>query len=440
MGSRWIPRITSPGNGGGPIPPGGQDHFAPKYLVGNVPAGDSAVGYNTGGFMYIPDPGDCTGIVLALTLPNGPGDVWIRPGTYTMSPALTRLLVLSTTRVWGAGEDYTIIVGNATDNCIVELEGETEIAALTVRRPATQSAVGDAVINAKGLQTTNHEVDVDATLANPPLGPGRITAAILYSQGGIPPNLGWNRLTNVEILGPVIAPGAGEQNPLLMFAGVRGIFDPLGTIALTTISTVTIFNGDAGLVSIGNLAAQQGASFTCGRLLITQPRTIGIYADYSPFFTNGGQSIVLMDAGDASVQTGIWLRNAFQYEIGSTLVINSGGAGPGFTPGLILDSPAGAPSGLPTRVNLHDSTFLGWGLEPAVPVVRFGSGAEVIVGAKMVNCNIDSFGVIPPIELGLGCTNAIVALNVGANLNGAPPGGVPSVLGLGNELAHNTWA
>jgi hypothetical protein len=199
---------------------------------------------------------------------------------------------------------------------------------------------------------------------------------------------------------------------------------------------VECFNGDAGLVSIGDtVAPQQGCSFTCGRLLVTRPRTVGIYADFAPFFTNGGQSVVLMEADDSSVQTGIWLRNAFQYELGSTLVINI--SGPGIRPAAIVDSPAGAPAGVPSRCNVHECTFIGWGGDDdgtPIPVVIFGQGLDVIVGAKMVNCNVDSLGAWPPIRLGVGCSNSIVSLNVSSG------GGAPDVLGVGNELAHNIWA
>ena len=84
---------------------GGLDRFAPKYLVGNVPAGDSAVAYSTDGFVYIPDPGDGSGIAAALTGPDGPGDVYIRPGLYDLGLGTepVPLVILANTRVQGAG-------------------------------------------------------------------------------------------------------------------------------------------------------------------------------------------------------------------------------------------------------------------------------------------------------------------------------------------------
>jgi hypothetical protein len=107
---RFIPNIPQFGSGGGPPPPPptSQDRFAPKYLVGNVPAGDSAVPYNTGGFRYIPDiNGDGTGIETALAAAAATGgDVWIRPGTYEFKLAgspVTPLTIPAGVRVQGVG-------------------------------------------------------------------------------------------------------------------------------------------------------------------------------------------------------------------------------------------------------------------------------------------------------------------------------------------------
>lgn len=119
----------------------GGDHFAPKYMVGNVPAGDPAVG-QLGAFVYISDPGDGTGIVAALALAAvTPGDVWIRPGTYDLGAGgvVTPLSIPAGTIVRGAGP-ITIIRGRTTGNQGVFLVNEGS----TLRDMAIVVASSDA--------------------------------------------------------------------------------------------------------------------------------------------------------------------------------------------------------------------------------------------------------------------------------------------------------
>lgn len=92
------------GSGGSSAP--SQDRFAPKYVVGNAPAGDTAAAYATGGFIYIEDPGDGTGIEAALALAAvTPGDIALRPGVYDFSTgaAVMPLVVPAGVRVVGSG-------------------------------------------------------------------------------------------------------------------------------------------------------------------------------------------------------------------------------------------------------------------------------------------------------------------------------------------------
>jgi len=106
MGSRGIPRISSSGGGGGPPPGDSQDRFAPKYMVGNELAGDTAPAYSAGGFVYILDPGDGTGIEAALALAAiNPGDISVRPGVYDFAAgaAVMPLSVPDGVRITGSG-------------------------------------------------------------------------------------------------------------------------------------------------------------------------------------------------------------------------------------------------------------------------------------------------------------------------------------------------
>jgi hypothetical protein len=107
--------IQQNGGGSGP-PPSIDDHFAPKYIVGNVPAGDPAVMQGPP-FVYVPDVGDGAGIALALSQPFGPGDVWIRPGVYNynLGAVVAPLVIPSGVRVYGSG-NTTSIIGRSTLN------------------------------------------------------------------------------------------------------------------------------------------------------------------------------------------------------------------------------------------------------------------------------------------------------------------------------------
>lgn len=71
------------GGGGGGL---SQDRFWPRYLVGNVPAGDSNTPYSVSGFDYIPDVGNGAGLAAALAAAvNDPGIVGVRRGTYDLN-------------------------------------------------------------------------------------------------------------------------------------------------------------------------------------------------------------------------------------------------------------------------------------------------------------------------------------------------------------------
>ena len=94
----------SGGAGSAPPPIVSADRFSPKYLVGNFAAGDLAASTSLDGFIYIQDPGDASGVAVALTQPNGPGDVYVRPGLYSGAGTLT---VPANVRVVGAGSRLT---------------------------------------------------------------------------------------------------------------------------------------------------------------------------------------------------------------------------------------------------------------------------------------------------------------------------------------------
>lgn len=127
----------------------GLDRFAPKYVVGNVLAGDP----NTpqlGAFRYIPDPGDGSGIALALTQPDGPGDVWIRPGTYDFGTGAVAmpLTIPAGTRVQGAGNTTILRARVAGDQGVFVLAGPggSQLRDMRIEGPAAGGTGSTALV------------------------------------------------------------------------------------------------------------------------------------------------------------------------------------------------------------------------------------------------------------------------------------------------------
>lgn len=149
--------IWPEGGGGGPT---GPDHIAPKYLIGNVPAGDSAVAYSQDGFIYLPDAGDGAAIQQALLAiagnpstdpptPAVPGDVWIRPGTYdlTAGAVLLPLTVPAGTRVQGAGESTALTATLTTGvGTLFALEARTDLRDLVIEATDEGDSTGTALV------------------------------------------------------------------------------------------------------------------------------------------------------------------------------------------------------------------------------------------------------------------------------------------------------
>jgi|694.fasta_scaffold17096_10 hypothetical protein len=164
------------GSGGGPPPPpAGPDRFAPKYLVGNVPAGDSNVVYSSGGFFYLPDPGDGSGIAAALAAAVlVAGDVWIRPGIYNLGSGsvVTPLVVPTYCLVRGAGEATQILGKASVDQGVFRLFGagsglrDLRIEAPPAAEPTAGSIAVVSVVNARcSVQGCVVAVSADAASA-----------------------------------------------------------------------------------------------------------------------------------------------------------------------------------------------------------------------------------------------------------------------------------
>ncbi len=225
-----------------------QDRFAPTYLVGNTPAGDSATAYSAGGFNYYPDIGDGAQLQAALTAcsgsPNG-GVVYVRRGNYNLglagSPAAP-LSVGNRTIVKGEGSDATIITGRATGNqgvfSVVGAFSSLRDLAAIVDTPDPGSAGSDAVVyvRANNADLTNVRVSLE-TAAGGALREGvRVDGAALL---GLPV-----ALTDVSI-DMVTVTGAGSPT-----IGLRTV----NTDCAVDARNIRITGGDIGVSGATTLA------------------------------------------------------------------------------------------------------------------------------------------------------------------------------------------
>lgn len=166
--------------GTAPLP--GGDHFAPRYLIGNIPAGDPAVA-QAGAFRYIPDPGDGTGVQTALaeaavTL----GDLWIRPGswTWTVGP----LSIPAGVRVYCAGKGATTFNAPAAgDQGMFILGSQSELHDCTVLVPVGADAgISLAPVIVRGRDTLLRRIGVQIA----PSATNVLRSCVRYESAGDP--------------------------------------------------------------------------------------------------------------------------------------------------------------------------------------------------------------------------------------------------------------
>jgi hypothetical protein len=397
----------------------GQDKFAPKYLVGNVLAGDPAV-TTPGPFVYIADPGDGSGIALALTQPNGPGDVWIRPGTYTKTQG--RFSVPKGVRVWGAGLT-TVIIGSGLDNTIWELAFGAEVAWMLVQHPGPLANLGTSVIHSAGDLTKIHDLSLDASSAS---GGGLLIAGIEYTGPG---DFSWSELRQVTVLGP---PKTGVLNPATMFACVRGGPGTNGNSSIVAARELTLGGGDAGVLSVGP-PNQQATNFVCDDVILFSPGVVGFYADNCTFLLTHCVVLCFSDTTAA----GMILYDSFQYEVSGCFILRLDNPVP-LVPGIIVSSPTPPQFVPPASANIHDSILLQWGdAENSVPQILLGQNAELVRSARVVSNRFISNIAVIPVTLGAGCSNSIVGLNTSDGSGGT----LPSDLGAGNAPnVNNLWS
>lgn len=225
-----VPLLSSGGSG---PPPSIDDHFAPKYLVGNVPAGDPAAAQGAP-FVYIPDPGDGSGIALALTQPNGPGDVWVRPGSFNLALSGTGpLLVPPGVRLQGSG-DTTVILGNTTsDQGVFVLGFNSQLRDLLVSVPSSDAGSVTSAAVVRSVGALNIE-NVQITYAT-------------HAGGVLRYGLQFDPLGQTPIGGQITA----LRNVLVQATTTTGVGDPTAPINVTSTQNVQSFVTGESIVAFG---------------------------------------------------------------------------------------------------------------------------------------------------------------------------------------------
>jgi hypothetical protein len=144
--------------------------------------------------MYIPDPGDGSGIAIALTQPNGPGDVGIRPGTYNLTGG--PLTVPNNVKVVGAGLT-TRIVGAATGNqgaWVLGFNSQLRDMDVAVNASDAGSVVSTAVIRSIGAALIEN---VTVTFATDP---GGVLRHGISFEPGVPGPIGGQITTIRDVI------------------------------------------------------------------------------------------------------------------------------------------------------------------------------------------------------------------------------------------------
>ena len=267
------------GSGGDP------NRFAPKYIVGNELAGDDPTYTFAGGFIYIPDPGDGTGIQAALSQASlAPGDVWIRPGTYDFSlgAVIMPLTIPAGTRVQGSGNTTTLIAktvgdqgvfvlaagGAGTDSALSSLRDLAIVVPQVADPTGSLSAV---LVKAGGCAITGVNFDVTTTDQSV------LRHAILVDTGGA--NV--FPVTSIETTSIILNVASYVVSPTPpLTSGIRVIEGQVGA------RNVTITGGDIGVEITNNNTDSQsnagGALFFASQMEIADPSQYAVLVQQAP--------------------------------------------------------------------------------------------------------------------------------------------------------------
>ncbi len=382
----------------------GGDHFAPKYLIGNVPNGDPAVA-QTGAFRYIPDPGDGTGIALAITESTAaPGDIWVRPGTYTWTGA-DRLIVPANRTIRGAGRGLTLIINNndaAGDNTMFELAAGAELSQMSITKGATLGAKGTALvaITAVGARVWDFEFDLSAAATA-----GSLTSGIQLSNSA-------SKRHSIIRDGVITLPNGAGGAVATWMAGIRGT-TVLITPHVCSVENVVVFAGDAAVLTLG-VEMLLDAVFAIG------PKGTGFYADNARLSATARQCIVELTKG-GELGGCVLLQSTFIMQ-GARFSSSNAQA----IPAILVSGDTG------TAVADVVDNEIGANFNPAILI---GTAAEVCNDCRVVDNRISLGANAVPVAIGTGADNTSVKNNISRG-----SGSIPATdLGTGSDIAGNIW-
>lgn len=344
--------------GGGGGPPGSSlDRFAPKYLVGNELSGDTTDTTGTAaGFTYYSDPGDGTGIAAALSdAATTPGDVWIRPGTYTTTAPFT---VPPDVAVRGAGPS-TIIVGapGAINQGLFTMRAGSSLRSMAIVHNEPANSVGATNFGVVGLYEAGTVVVEDVSVTSVWAGATNRTLKACFS---VAPASGLAvlrcfRCSALYDANDFNDPVAGPTDVLVGYRSYEARLELLDCQS----SFSSVGNGPAifsfGSTDVAGLAVQslrvEGGSYT-GRVIgvyvlgtngfVPQISLVGARVRCASSIVNGSYAGLKLVGDGSHIVTGCWIKNSRNTAISINPAASAAGACRGQIGNNTIETDAGS--------------------------------------------------------------------------------------------------
>jgi parallel beta-helix repeat protein len=343
---------------------------APKYVVGNVPNGDSASAYAANGFFYFPDTGDGAGIAAALAAAAAVvGDVWVRPGTYDLSAGSVAvpMQIAANVSLHGAGQGATIILSKQNPDSQQAFECQAGVAISDVTISTNGSSTYSGVTSYAMVKATGGGVklqDVSFTLQTTESGGSTgLRHAFLLDTGG-------NTSLPFASLENVFVQADGATTPTTTPTSLIKVLE--GTISARAVTT---FGGDIAY----EVYNQNPDPSSGGSVLFAQDTLCIAFAKSGAWFhqivnpgnPSGGAlrlaSVIFVGDFGGGALYGVQLQGGSLHVLRSNYVIN-------VNTGVIVDPPVGV-----TASGQLSNTLIN----------AFSTGVEIGTGTGAVN----GFGV-----------------------------------------------